>query len=115
MAALATALERILGRRRRLAITATAVAAVAIAGGVAFAAVGSEPTVTAREAAPCTGAERELVGVWDPPRRAAVSARFAATDVAYAGESWERVAAALDRDAADWVRSHRAACEATQV
>lgn len=63
--------------------------------------------------AACSGAERELAGVWDAGVRNAGERAFTATGKAYAQTAWERSAAALDAYAAAWSRMHQEACQAT--
>jgi tetratricopeptide (TPR) repeat protein len=63
----------------------------------------------------CRGADRKLVGVWDPARRAAVEAAFARSGKSSAAE-WFRIAAAnLDRYTTRWVAERTDACEATRL
>ncbi len=61
----------------------------------------------------CAGMEVHLVDVWDPQRRAAVTAAMAATQLGFASDTSARVARALDIYAAAWLRARVAACEAT--
>ncbi len=63
----------------------------------------------------CTGAAKELVGVWDEERRAAAEAAFSATGLPYADDVWSRVEARLGRHAQAWVEMHTEACEATHL
>lgn len=60
----------------------------------------------------CEGAERELAGVWDAPRRAAVHTALMGTGRAYAEPAWTRVAEGLDAYARSWAAMHRDACMA---
>jgi tetratricopeptide (TPR) repeat protein len=68
-----------------------------------------------RHSRSCTGAEAQLVGVWDGARRSAVQAAFAATGKPYAAEAFARARAALDDYAKKWVLMRTSACEATRV
>ena len=63
----------------------------------------------------CTGSERKLVGVWDAERRAQIRTAFAATKLPFAEDSLSRAEAVLDGYSAQWVATHREACEATSV
>jgi tetratricopeptide (TPR) repeat protein len=102
-------LERLAHRRHpvRWAALGGGVAAAAIATTLAFG--------STREGAVCSGSERELAGVWDPERRAAVAAAFRATGAEHADDVATRTAAILDRQRTQWVAGHRGACEATRV
>ena len=62
----------------------------------------------------CQGAERDLYGAWDGPKRAAVEKAFA-TGEPWAAEALAATTAALDRYSAAWVRMRTQACEATRV
>ncbi|HEY8040137.1 MAG TPA: tetratricopeptide repeat protein [Polyangiaceae bacterium] len=95
-------------RRRALA---TAGVGLALA-----AAVAAGSLATSRKAAPpCRGAEQKLAGVWDPARKQAVSAAFAASGAPGAGETFGRVETALDEYASGWTAMRTDACEATRV
>ncbi len=62
----------------------------------------------------CQGAAAKLAGVWDGPRRAAVTAALGA-DGARGRDRVARVIAALDDYTGRWVRAYTDACEATHV
>ena len=102
-------LAELLRRRRgsRLAIAAVAVAAASVAAFLLGAARSAPPT--------CDGASARLVGVWDPPRQAAVHAAFAATQLAYADAAWRGASAQLDDYTRAWTAMHTEACRATHV
>ncbi|HUS65430.1 MAG TPA: tetratricopeptide repeat protein [Kofleriaceae bacterium] len=93
-------------RRRRMLMM---VAALVVAGGVAGALA---LRAGAGRDRPCSGAVRELDGVWDGDRRAALRAGFAAAGDA-AGAA--RVERALDSRARAWIAMHTDACRATRV
>jgi tetratricopeptide (TPR) repeat protein len=61
----------------------------------------------------CAGMEVHLDGVWDPSRRAAVSAAMAATQLGFASDTAARVTRGLDVYAAAWLHARTAACAAT--
>ena len=63
----------------------------------------------------CHGAERRLVGVWDPDRKEAVSSALLASGKPWAGQTFQIVEGALDRYTRDWVAMRTEACEATQI
>ncbi|MEM9458849.1 MAG: serine/threonine-protein kinase [Myxococcota bacterium] len=64
----------------------------------------------------CTGAHRQLSGIWDDARREQVENAFVGTGLSYAPDAWERaVQPALDDYANDWTIQHIEACEATNV
>jgi eukaryotic-like serine/threonine-protein kinase len=64
---------------------------------------------------PCQGAAARLGEAWTPERMDTVRGAFLQTDVSYASDTWERVAATLDAHASEWVATYRAVCEATHV
>jgi tetratricopeptide (TPR) repeat protein len=88
-----------------------------IAGGVAVVAgaVGAWGTLERRHARVCTGAERELAGVWDDARRAQVSAAFHKSGLPYADAALATVTKTFDDYARSWLAMHVDACEATRV
>ncbi|MBK6843234.1 MAG: hypothetical protein IPG88_13165 [Gemmatimonadetes bacterium] len=53
--------------------------------------------------------------MWDAARRAEVAAAIRGTGLAYADDTWERVARRLDDYAAAWVQQHGDACQATYL
>ncbi len=63
----------------------------------------------------CTGASQKLAGIWDAPRKEAVTAAFARTHAAYADDAAREVSRALDGYATKWSTMHTDACEATQI
>ena len=101
-------------RRRRLLAGAVAGAAV-LAGAVGFARV--------QHAGPalCHAGPSRLADSWtgrpapEDPRRRAIETAFMATGLPTAKESWDRVAALLDRYAASWLKMYRDSCEATHL
>jgi len=95
--------DRVIARRRNVALAAVGVGAVA-------AAVWLVPRPGARL---CEGAEASLAGVWDAPVRREVEARFVATGKPWAKASFDRAAARLDGYVRGWTGMHREACEAT--
>jgi tetratricopeptide (TPR) repeat protein/predicted Ser/Thr protein kinase len=85
------------------------------AGGLSLAgAVLAAALLANRDAGVCEGMDEPLVGVWDDDRRAVLEQAFLATDLGYAGETWNRVEPLLDQYAADWVAAREDACMATQ-
>ncbi len=91
---------------------------LAIAGGVAAVAVaaGGYANYLAQSQNRCDDADADLVGVWDEPtRQAAHSAFLAASDGAFAEDTWQRVAASLDRYSGAWVQMQAALCTATYI
>jgi len=96
-------------RRRRgswRAIAGLAVAAVSVAAFLLG---------TAQSSTPSCDASARLVGVWDPPRQAAVHVAFAATQLAYADAAWRGARAQLDDYTRAWTAMHSEACRATHV
>jgi tetratricopeptide (TPR) repeat protein/predicted Ser/Thr protein kinase len=110
MAALLDELGRDPGgkRRRWLAIGAGVTVLALAAGGYA--------QYLAQSQGRCDDAEQDLVGVWDEPtRQAAHSAFLAASDGAFAEDTWQRVATTLDRYSGAWVQMQAAVCTATYI
>jgi tetratricopeptide (TPR) repeat protein/predicted Ser/Thr protein kinase len=86
--------------------------AVPAVGIVAIAAVVAWPR---EREAPCTGAEAQLAGVWDGPRKLEVIASLAATQLPYAEDASREVVRVLDHYALGWRAMHTEACEATRI
>ncbi len=89
-------------------------AVAAIAVGLALAAafvIGRQHTA----AVSCDAGAAEAAVVWNESARARVRAAFAATGRPYAGDTFQRVDAALAARLGAWARAHRDACEATHV
>ncbi len=109
MAALLIALSRdpAQAARRRLAIGAIAVGAVASVLALVW--------VEHNRSRACQGAEKRLAGVWDPSIRARAEQAFTSSGRAYAALSWTRVSAAMDAYASAWVAARTEACEATRI
>ena len=63
---------------------------------------------------PCAGFERHLEGIWDEPRREAVTYALTETGLSYAGDAAERVTARLDDYTTRWVGAREQACTASQ-
>jgi tetratricopeptide (TPR) repeat protein/predicted Ser/Thr protein kinase len=63
----------------------------------------------------CTGAAAEFATAWNPERRRATAAAFAATRAIYADAASHRVADLLDRYAAGWIQAHTDVCRATRI
>jgi eukaryotic-like serine/threonine-protein kinase len=94
-------------RRRRLLLRSAAVAIVVLGLGAGWWAMG-------RSARLCDGAERHLVGVWDPPRKSSVKAAFTATGLPFAAAAWSGVEQMLDGYTASWAEVRTEACLASQ-
>jgi len=107
MAALLAALAADPSRRTRRAVMAAGVLAL-VAGG----AFGVQRLAARRDQQLCTGAERQLAGVWDVGARERVRQAF---DRANVGKLFGHLADALDGYARDLTAQHRDACEATRV
>ncbi len=98
-------------RRRRIAVTAAAAIALAgVVGVVSWRVFASDPP-----ADPCSGGERELVGVWDATARSAIETAFGKTAKPYAAAAEAAVARAFDGYAARWTTMRTEACTATHV
>jgi len=96
--------------RRRAAVLAGAVLAVAAAGAAAFG-IGRRASIPE----PCTAGPALAASLWDDAARERARAAFARTGRDYAGDTFVRVDAALHRRLDAWSRAHREACEATHV
>jgi len=115
-ALLATAIDAIAGdavlparpRRSHRARLALAVAATALAGIVVW----NRGCVAPVADDECGVAAERLTGVWDPPTRAAVEARFASVPRPDVAGTWRRVSTDLDAYAARWSTQWDEACAA---
>ncbi len=63
----------------------------------------------------CTAAESKLAGLWDEPRKRAITEAFEKSGIPYANDVWRTVRGSLDVYARQWVAQHTEACEATWV
>jgi len=104
MTALLDALASDPGRRRRTIVGI--VAAATLVGGGAYALASAQ----AEDALRCHGA-RELEGVWDEDRRAALATAWASNDGALTTETLPRVRSLLDTYAERWTDQHNHTCE----
>lgn len=104
MNALVVALERVLGRRRRVTVGATVVGAA-----LASALVGARY----REL-PCAG-PFDVGTAWDQTRSSRVQSAFVATELPFASLAYRRTARRLDQWAEDWAMATAQTCEATHV
>ncbi|MEM9462518.1 MAG: serine/threonine-protein kinase [Myxococcota bacterium] len=112
MTALLRALELPPSRRRRPKAIAAGLVALLGLGGLGGA--GLYEWSQARSGR-CTGASRQLAGIWDANRRSEIEAIVREIDVSYGPDAWARTAEQLDRYAAQWAAMHREICEATTI
>jgi tetratricopeptide (TPR) repeat protein len=96
-------------RRRAIGVFALV---LVVGFGAALAVHGAEQR---RAEAPCTGAERKLVGIWDPARKRDIERAFGATGAAFAADAWHGTERVVDTWTGQWVKTHAEACEATHV
>jgi tetratricopeptide (TPR) repeat protein len=97
-----------MARRRRLAIGAAGIAAIAV--------IVAGATVLARgDSQVCKGADKKLAGVWDDATKQKVRAAYVASKLPYAATAYAALATAVDRYAASWVAASTDSCEATRV
>ncbi len=61
---------------------------------------------------PCAGVDDELAAVWTDARRESTGRAVLSSGVAFAAETWPRVAPVLDEYADSWVRARRDSCRA---
>ncbi|HEX5752978.1 MAG TPA: serine/threonine-protein kinase [Archangium sp.] len=109
MRALLRALEDDPEQRSRARLRAAGVGALVLALS-GLAAVG---WLRQREQGPrCEQMPRRLAGVWDETVEARVRRAFLGTGLAYAEDTFQRTAAALDAYASEWGRRGQAVCEA---
>ncbi len=94
-------------RRRRWLATA---AFAGIIGGAGF----GVASLGAAQPAVCTGGAEEISQVWGDEQRAAVERAIKATGLAYADETWEKIAPQLDAYAQEWAEMRGEACESHQ-
>jgi eukaryotic-like serine/threonine-protein kinase len=99
-------------RRRTWLVAGGVVVALAIAAGATVRAV-TRPHDD--RALLCTGADRNLAGVWDDARRAAMKRAFLATGRPYAQAAFDGAAQRLDERARAWVAMDTESCEATRL
>jgi len=106
----ASALERGLAARRRLASIATVSALVLVGALVIGDRVGGSTPPN-----PCVGRDDRVAGVWNDEIKTRVRSAFLGTRQPYAEATWRGTEAALDDRVAAWVTGYRQACEATHV
>ena len=96
-------------RRRWLGVGLTGgLLAIAVAAGLGL---GRYAEVKDR----CTGAAKQLEGVWDDAARAKVQQQLLGSEVSYASTTWERVERGLNGYAKAWTDKHAEVCQATRV
>ena len=94
-------------RRRRWLATA---AFATIIGGAGFGAA----SLSSARAEVCTGGAEEISQVWGDEQRAAVERAIKATGLAYADDTWEKIAPQLDAYAQEWAEMRGEACKSHQ-
>ncbi len=89
----------------------------AIAGAVAFVALGSAGAVIAmrRDSNVCTGAAAEIDETWNPKRAKALEAAFVGADQKFGAVAYRALATAVDKDRSTWIANHQDACGDTRV
>jgi tetratricopeptide (TPR) repeat protein len=63
----------------------------------------------------CSGAEKQLNGVWDQTTKLALKAAFADTKTSFAADAWRGVESSLDAYTQAWVAAEKDSCEAVRV
>ncbi len=94
-------------RRRRFLATAV------FAGFVGAAGFGAA-SMSSAEVALCTGATEEIAAIWGAEQQDEVERAIKATGVAYADETWEKIAPRLHSYADEWAAMRTEACESHQ-
>ena len=103
-------LERnLVARRRRL------VPAALLGGAMVLGLIASSSLWARGDVAPCAAPIERLAGVWDEGRRVEVERALLASHLAYADDTWQRVAAGLDDYREHWLAAEVEACEATHL
>ncbi|MBL4684430.1 MAG: tetratricopeptide repeat protein, partial [Nannocystaceae bacterium] len=95
---------------RRSRVTAVAVG-VCVLGATAI----GLAAVADRGEERCSGAAKQLLGIWDSARRAEIREAFVGSEIRYAPESWAIVRPQLDRWSESWSQMFTETCEATEV
>jgi len=96
-----------ISRRRNLMLGAGVVLIGGVAAGAYF--------TGARDKRVCAASDDAIDETWNKARRKAVQEAFAATDLPYADDTFERVATVVDDYTKAWSSGAREACEATRV
>jgi tetratricopeptide (TPR) repeat protein len=97
-----------LARRRRVAIGAGAVVALA-------AVVVTTMSLASSRSRPCQGLDARLAGVWDVSVKKTVREAFVATKLAYAPQAYADLEKALDAYTHEWTTTAVDSCEGTRV
>ncbi len=102
--------------RRKVLLAVGVVAVLAVAGlGYNRALTAGYERAQAEKLELCTSANRLLVGIWDPDRKQTIRARFLASGVPYAQDTWRRVEKTLDRYTEQWASLRNESCAATHI
>lgn len=106
MRTLLSALERFRPQRYRRALIATGL------GGAALGAIAATTSLWSDDAV-CDAAADRMSEVWRPAVADATAEAFAATELAFAEDAWQRTVPTLNEYAEGWSGMRRATCEAT--
>ncbi len=118
VAALARALRRSLGQRRRRIATGLGALALGIAaglGGLLHRALTPPVPAPAAQRDPCADVARAIESAWDPERRDALSTTLQTTDIPFAAVLAAETTARLDAFASTWAQTRYEVCRATHV
>jgi tetratricopeptide (TPR) repeat protein len=96
-------------RKRRVALAAAAIVLVGAGGVAAWMVARRDP------GAMCKSSARDLAGVWDAPRKAALASAFGRTGKPFAQDALAAVDRVLDGYTTRWAAMRTEACEATHV
>ncbi|MDB4958911.1 MAG: serine/threonine kinase family protein [Myxococcales bacterium] len=108
MQALLSELEVVAAPRRKILIASAvlAVAIIAVAGGLAL---------SSSRGKLCRGADRRLVGTWDPAVKQTIRHAFEATKLPFEATAFAGLERALDGYTGEWTSTVVESCEATRV
>jgi tetratricopeptide (TPR) repeat protein len=96
-------------RRRQVAVTVAAVAAIAVG------AVWANRTIAQRTSQLCAGSEAEASDAWNADVQGRIERAMLATNLPYAADVWHRTRGAIDSYMAGWTAMHKQTCQATRI
>jgi tetratricopeptide (TPR) repeat protein/predicted Ser/Thr protein kinase len=100
--------------KSKIATSRRVLVAVAALSVFAVAAVGYG-AIARQRLALCSGSEKRLNHIWDPPTRERLRATFLATRAPFAADAWKGVETLLEAYAKSWITAAGEACEAVRL